>query len=484
MSPDARHPLPFAALCLVLIAAIAAILTGPATGSAETGSAAELAGDDPIAVETAPEGVGVTSSGAEYARGELVVTYAGEAAPQTVSIPPASDPEQVASRLERQPGVRDASPNYIARVSGWTPNDTGRGPGRGGRVGGWMPRQWNFLPCSTYCHPQTAASGLRSRGGINVLGAWRRLQRAGRPGASGIRIAVVDTGIAYRDYGRRFRRNPDLSPKRFLPGHDFVAGNRRPFDRNGHGTHVASTIAQTTDNRMGMTGIAYRARLMPVRVMDAGGHGTTANIVAGIRWAANHRARVVTMSLNFGCGVSIPSLESALRYAWHKGVVLVGSAGNRNAQDCPSLPATSPQVISVGGTTEAGCVGSYSFQSEKVDIAAPGGGTGYPDCPWTARDRPIYQMAMLFGTTRSFGIEGGWVGTSMAAAHVAGAAAAVLASKALTDRRGPAQVRQRLLQTARLPGWAASDPASGYGAGIVDVARAVNPRAKLDPPAP
>ncbi len=138
---------------------------------------------------------------------------------------------------------------------------------------------------------------------------------------------------------------------------------------------MAATIAQATNNRRGLTGIAFRSRVIPVRVMDANGFGTTLNIVKGIRWAANNGARVINMSLNFACGDSIPALEDALRFAHRKGVVLVGSTGNIGAQECPSAPATSPGVISVGGSTESGCVGSYSFRSSEVDLVAPGGGS-------------------------------------------------------------------------------------------------------------
>lgn len=473
------HKLAAASLLLFAVVFGATLQASAAPSAPGAGvSPAAVAGPAP---ETAPDGVGITREGADYVRGEVLVTVAGESEPRTVSIPPGSDPEQVADLLEDEPGVRDASPNYIAGISGWVPNDPGVGPRRIGRAGGWTAKQWNFLPCSTFCHPNQAANRPRSRGGMNVLGGWRHLRRSGRPGAAGVRIAVLDTGIAYRNRGRRFRRNPDLARKRFLPGYDFVRKNRLPLDRNGHGTHIASTIAQTTNNRKGLTGIAYRAKIMPVRVMDSYGFGTTKNIVAGIRWAARKRARVITMSLNFGCGADAPALERALRFAHRKGAVLVGSSGNRSAQDCPSLPATAPQVISVGGTTEAGCVATYSFRSKDIDLAAPGGGRGYSNCPWTARNRPIMQFAMIDGDPGWYGIEAGWAGTSMAAAHVAGAAAGVLASKVLTEKRGPAQVKQRLYRTARLPGWAAEDPASGYGAGIVDLGKALNPNAKLNP---
>lgn len=412
--------------------------------------------------------------GDSYVPGELLVQYQGEELPQTVEIALQADPEAVAERLEEQPGVEHATPNYVARISSWIPDDVGVNPPKTGKIGGWQKKQWNFLPCLSLCH-SGASSGPQSHGGMNVLRAWRELRKAGRPGARGVKVAVLDTGVAYRNYGNNYRIDPDLNPKTFLPGYDFVGHDRLPLDRNGHGTHVSSTIAQATGNRRGLTGIAYRSKVIPVRVMDANGFGTTENIIKGIRWAADHDARVISMSLNFDCGASIPPLEEALRYAHSKGVVLVGSSGNKGSQTCPSLPATSPQVISVGGTTESGCVADYTFRSDAIDIAAPGGGSDRKDCPHHTRNRPILQVGMIGQDPSWFGIESGWKGTSMAAAHVAGAAAMVIASDVLQDKKGPHEVKRRLLDTARLPAYAKGDPKSGMGAGIINLGKAVNP---------
>src|SRR5712691_4173225 len=98
--------------------------------------------------------------------------------------------------------------------------------------------------------------------GINMPVAWRLARQAGSPGGRGVRIATLDTGVAYRNF-KRFRRAPDL--RFFLPGYDFVDGDRYPLDENGHGTHVAGTIAETTNNGLASAGIAYRARIMPIR---------------------------------------------------------------------------------------------------------------------------------------------------------------------------------------------------------------------------
>ncbi len=452
--------------CLALaLVGLAFVLFSGATGvaSANTPSPAPAAAGQ----EVLP--------GEEYVQGQVLVQFEGEPTPQAIDIPATADEERVAAALEHQAGIESASPNYVARVSGWIPNDPGLNPARTGPRGDWQKRQWNLLPCYSLCYPGVATNARVSRGGANVIRAWQELRQAGRPGAQGVRIAVLDSGVAYRKRGKGFRRNPDMKARTFLPGFDFVERDRVPLDLNGHGTHVAATIAQATNNRRGLAGIAFGARLIPVRVMDANGFGTTLNIVKGIRWAANHGARVINMSLNFACGESIPSLDKALKYAHRKGAVLVGSAGNIGSQACPSPPATSPVVISVGGSTESGCLASYSFKSAEIDLLAPGGGSPRPDCPYAGRNRGILQVAMVGRDPLWFGIQDIWQGTSMSAAHVSAGAAMVLAGDVLGKKRGPDRVADRLLETARAPTYGSGDPASGFGAGMLDLGRATNP---------
>lgn len=428
--------------------------------------------------EPAPQPVESELAGEPFVPGEVIVQYEDEEVPQTIDVADRANIEVVADILEDRPDIEYASPNYIASISRWMPDDPGVNRSAAGRVGGWRDKQWNLLPCLSSCR-SGASIDEQSPGGINAVRAWHHLRKAGRPGAAGVKVAVLDTGVAYRKLNQGFRRNPDLSPRNFVPGYDFVDDDRLPLDRNGHGTHVTSTISQATDNGRGLAGIAYRAKIMPVRVMDTFGFGTTENIVRGIRWAANRGARVISMSINFDCGLEVPPVEAALDYAHRKGAVLVGSSGNRGQVSCPSLPATAPPVINVGGTTESGCVANYSFRSEEIDIAAPGGGVGSDGCVSGTANRPILQVAMIGSDPTWFGIEKGWKGTSMAAAHVAGAAAMVIASDVLEGgKKGPRQIRERILGTARLPEFASGDPASGAGAGILDLGRATNPKVK------
>ena len=392
--------------------------------------------------------------------GEVLVQKTAESTPVTVQVPVGADPLEVARKLQARPGILAASPNFIARASAF-PNDPGVQPWKSGPSGGWIEKQWNFLD---------------SPGGIDVTGAWKNLRKAGRPGADGVRIAVIDSGIAYRNYGRgRFLKSPDLKRSHIGNGRDFVDNDRIPLDRYGHGTHIASTIGETTNNGVGLTGIAYRSKMIPVRVLNRNGFGTTRDITDGVRWAANHNVKIAVMSLNFPCGQKSKVLTNALQYAHDRGVVLVASAGNNGATFCPSLPATGPGVIAVGASTAGGCLADYSFRSEEITLTAPGGGRGQIDCPTASVNRPVMQLSMLFEQPTRFGIETRWIGTSMAAAHVAGAAAMVIASDVLGAKRGPRQVRDRLTGTASTPAYAGTSPDNGFGAGIVDVARATDP---------
>ena len=164
-------------------------------------------------------------------------------------------PDGVARRsraLRRQPGVAWAVPNYVAHAAGdLIPDD----PGRGNAAGGW----------------QRAAVELpRPPVGVNAPEAWANLRGRQRPGGRGVVVAVLDTGVAYRNW-QPLPRSPDFAATQFVEPYDFVGHNRFPHDRNGHGTFVAGTIAEATNNRLGLTGLAYGATIMPVRVLDSRG---------------------------------------------------------------------------------------------------------------------------------------------------------------------------------------------------------------------
>jgi serine protease len=296
---------------------------------------------------------------------------------------------------------------------------------------------------------------------------------AGHRGARGITVAVLDTGIAYRNRGTRFRRSPDFGPRQFVPGYDFVGRDRLAMDVNGHGTHIAGTIAEQTNNGIGLTGLAYHAKLMPVRVLNAIGNGKSNRIAKGIRFAAKHGADVINMSFNFGCGNPVPPVVEAMRFASRRGALMVASVGNGEPRGCVTMPATDPYAIAVGGTTESGCLGSYSKIGARVDLVAPGGGPSLPGCPLQSASRPIYQLTFRTGAPRRFDIPGFYEGTSMSAAHVSGVAAMVIASGLLGGKPSPAAVLARLEQTARDLGPPGKD--ADYGAGLIDAAAATRP---------
>jgi serine protease len=423
----------------------------------------------------------------DFAPRQVVVKFRGERFGRAVPLPAGAGVRRAAAALRRSPAVAYAQPDYIATASTFYPDDPGTlPPVEPGLPEGWAQKQWNFLPWEGPGTP----SEPTSPGGIDAVGAWRNLIAGGRPGARGVTVAVLDTGIAYRNLGRyskanphlpkpgpRFRRSPDFSPKQFVPGFNFVEGNALPVDTNGHGTHVAGTIAEETDNGVGLTGLAYNSKLMPVQVLNSHGRGRAGEIAAGIRFAADHGAEVINMSFNFGCGRRVPAVGEAVRYAVHRGIVLVASVGNLGSETCISAPATFAGVIGVGGTTAGGCLGEYSLSGPGVDLVAPGGGPPISGCR-SVLSAPIYQVTLKRHGSRSFGTPGNYVGTSMAAAHVSGVAAMVLAAPGVIVRGPkappvPTQVVTRLKETARSLNLSPLE----QGAGLIDAARATEPSA-------
>lgn len=431
-----------------------------------------------LALAATPAGAQTGLSAArEFAPRQLLVKFEGQRRGQPITLARGAGVRRVAQALRRNPSVVYAEPNYIASASAvsdepFDPNDSGFLAGStdsSAGAGGWAFKQWNFLAPT-----QSGSKQLpTSPGGIDAVGAWRNLIEWGRPGASGIVVAVLDSGIAYRSLGTRFRRSPDFGPAQFVAGYDFVGRDRLPLDESGHGTHVAGTIAEKTDNGTGVTGLAYGAKLMPVRVLDRNGFGNALNIAKGIRFAVDNGAQVINMSFNFDCGKRVPMVDEALREAYERGVVTVASAGNLGSEGCVSPPATGPRVIGVGGTTEGGCLGNYSLTGEGIDLVAPGGGVPKRGCPSVAA-RPIYQVTLRPGSTKVFGVPAYYVGTSMAAAHVSGIAAMVLAIGVVNPLLKPqARVRfvaKQLRRTARDLGL----PRSQQGAGLVDAAKATS----------
>ncbi|HEY1594274.1 MAG TPA: S8 family serine peptidase [Thermoleophilaceae bacterium] len=362
-------------------------------------------------------------------------------------------PDTIAA-LRKHSNVQYAVPDYIAHAS-FAPND----PGLAGTPGGWAQTQWDM-------------NGPFS---MNAPAAWDEAIAAGRPGGSGVIVAVLDTGVAYQNY-KRFRKAPDLHGGRFIRAYDFVDNDRHANDENGHGTHVTMTIAEATNNGIGLTGLAYGVKIMPVRVLDSEGAGDAIAISRAIRYAAKNGAQVINMSLEFDTSVTasqIPEIVSAVRYAHHKNVVMVAASGNE-ADNAVAYPARTTHVISVGAITHDGCQADYSNGGSGLKLVAPGGGSDAPNsdnpmdianCHPGVDEPPIFQQTFSHdGSVRSFALRGSeYEGTSMASPHVAASAALLIASGRLGSHPTANAVEARLEQTAFDLGPPGYDTRYGYG---------------------
>ena len=295
---------------------------------------------------------------------------------------------------------------------------------------------------------------------------------------TGALVAVVDTGVDLS--------HPDLAANIVGAGADFVEpggtcpGNKKrgrtcvqdgAQDQNGHGTHVAGIIAAVTDNGTGVAGVAPGARILPVRVLDAEGAGSSDQIAAGVRYAADQGADVINLSLGYLSGAGevfkvlgdLDPVYEAFSYATAKGSVLVVAAGNDAVPLCAE-PAAAPGVICVGATDRNDLKAWYSNTDAttlKNYVVAPGGAGG----PICADDVLSTYLRGAETYCESDGYES-IAGTSMAAPHVAGVAA-LLAGKG----DGRDDIVRKILATADDLGAPGAD--SIYGSGRVNAARAV-----------
>lgn len=268
---------------------------------------------------------------------------------------------------------------------------------------------------------------------VRLPQAWDRTK-----GSTSQVIAVVDTGVN--------GLHEDLTG-RTVTGYDAINGvilsGASNSDQNGHGTMVAGIAAANTNNGLGVAGVAWTARIMPVRVLGSDGSGQDSDIAAGITWAADHGAKVINLSLG-GPGDSAV-LHEAVKYATGKDVVVVVAAGN-DGDDTPQYPAAYPEVVAVGATDSTGDLTDFSSWGDWIDVAAPGFGIV-----------STYQNSYAVGD-----------GTSFAAPIVSGVAALM---RTAFPSWTPAQVLARLRVTARDAGPRGVDPYYGYG--VVDAYYAV-----------
>jgi len=256
---------------------------------------------------------------------------------------------------------------------------------------------------------------------VNAPGAWH-LSTGARP----IVIAVVDSGVD--------ASQPDLQGA-LVPGADFADSNNDTTDQFGHGTMVTGVIAARPNNGVGGAGVCWSCRVMPIKVLGADGSGGAPAIAAGIRYAADHGANVISMS--FVLSGPDSSVESALQYAHSHGVILVAAAGNAGG-DSQTYPGSYPHVISVAAVDQSGALFPWSTHGTWVTLAAPG-------CSLTTA---------LGGNFATF------CGTSAAAPLVAGLAGLALSS----GNASPSEVEAALEQTAvPLPGSVGSGRVDALG---------------------
>lgn len=295
---------------------------------------------------------------------------------------------------------------------------------------------------------------------VGAEAAWKRSR------GTGVVVAVIDTGVSGTTSGKG-QVCRDFGSTTFTAGYDFVNRDTDPYDDHGHGTHVAGTIAEATNNSEGVAGLAYGATIMPLKVLSASGSGTSADIADAIRWAADKGANVINMSL----GSPFPDavIRSACTYAFKKGVVIVAAAGNSGKQGV-GYPAAYSECIAVSSVGPSGKLAGYSSWGKQVALAAPGGDIGgYSDRDESAGILQNTNLPVEFG-----GQGDGYYafqGTSMASPHVAAAAALVMAQ----GIKDPVKVRKALIESAAK---VTGGDVKKYGAGILNVDNATALAAK------
>ncbi|HUS15903.1 MAG TPA: S8 family serine peptidase, partial [Chloroflexia bacterium] len=364
------------AVALLLLTALPSHLAG----------AARPNGTSPAAALRPP------GSAADWLPGHVIVKMRGAAAPVMQSAGP--DVAATVAALRADPAVEYAEPDYLVHED-LVPNDE-----KYSDIEWWLSAM------------QMQAAWDVSTGDPNLI------------------MAVLDTGVA--------ADHPEFEG-RMLPGHNFVADNGNTYDDNGHGTHVSGIAGAAGNNGIGIAGVSWQHKILPVKVLNAEGQGSTYAFAAGIRWAADNGARVINISA--GADFSTEAEHDAIKYAKAKGVVIVVAAGN-TPDGRPRYPAGYDEVIAVSASSRRDSVAGFSSYGDYVDVAAPG-----------------INILSTFVTNRKTGYESE-SGTSMASPMVAGAAALVLA---VNPGLSPEQVQLVLEQTADDIGDPGFDQKAGFG---------------------
>ena len=401
-----------------------------------------------------PDGAGVRPAGPERVEGELVVDLKDElssselqafAAEHGLELRFSSEPGRkhnstiatlsedrmadTIAALEADPRVETVDPNYLFQLTALPmeegtdkefPNDPR------------FDEQWHMKK-------------------INVQQAWP--VSVGRD----VVTAVIDTGVAYDNF-QDFHQVEDLDQTAFTTGYDFVNKRVEALDDQCHGTHVAGTIAQSTNNGKGVAGVAFGTTIMPVKVLSRTGSGTLADVADGIRFSADNGATVINMSL--GGPFPSASLADAVAYAHKKGTIVVCAAGN-SATERKEYPAGFDEAVSVSSINKDDGIAFYSNRGESISFAAPGGDTRANGPAGGVLQNTIHPGN--YKESNYFFFQG----TSMAAPHAAGVAALV-ASTGVTHPDTIEWVLQKSSRPVDAPAKA------GYGAGILDAEAAVH----------
>ena len=407
-----------------------------------------------------------TESGeVEYVRGEVLVTFREDVSPERISevtgtmrstirsvhvggrvrrlaVPAGLTEQEFLDRLTRDRSVESTSLNSVCHAF-MVPNDPY-----------YNPYQWHF--------PK-----------INCEAAWDLST------GTDVIVGILDSGIAYEDYAipsyeldtvqegvTQYLQAPDMVGTQFVQGYDYINNDTHPNDNCSHGTHVAGTVAQTTNNSYGVAGMAFSCKLMPVKVLDYSGTGTALSLIDGLEFAADNGADVINMSLGWVPGYDPgPQVHAAIQYAYNAGCVLVAGSGNAGVGTV-SYPAAYSEVIAVSATRYDDERADYSQYGVDLEISAPGGdlyvdqnGDGYGDGvlqnTFTGYDPGPPEV---LADPTDFGW---WFydGTSMASPHVSALCAMMIAN----GQTGIENVRNILRESAvdlGSPGW---DQEYGYG---------------------
>jgi subtilisin family serine protease len=436
---------------------------------------------------------------ARYVPGEILVKFRSDASAQTInkfharmntavkrksqftgirllSLPSGLSVEAALRAYRSQPEVVYAEPNYIRRASATFPNDAR------------FDEQWSLYNTGQIINTNPP---FRGSPGVDIRApdAWEIIQRKGRdpgvtPDGTPLIVAVIDSGVDYT--------HPDLLPNIWanagdswsnpeypstgngvdddgngypddFHGWNFVGtqdnsacpvtcdcspddpvGNNDPMDDFGHGTHVAGITAAVGNNHLGISGVLWKARIMPLKILDANGCGSVGDEIQAIDYAINHGARVINAS--FGAPGLSSSEEEAIRASSNAGIVFVAAAGNESSDNdkLPIYPASFdlPNVISVAATDSNDRLSPVSnFGKNRVAIAAPG------DCVFSTTPQRLFTLRGENScTSRPITSVYGYItGTSMAAPHVSGVAGLLLSQDPTLL---PEEIRAVILLTA------------------------------------